>query len=441
MRIERFISLSNRLAEIRVTGFDVISTALLYFIVTPSRDRAGTPWWAACVAEFMLFCFVFIRHSRQDQSREERDKAIYLAKLAVFPTILFTIWALLLMVVGIAGYYQATRPISTLLQYGLILTTMISLAWEYGRTAVDRFFWVIAVAAFVSFLEGIAHLGLPAFVSYLLGSDSVPHKWFELHDIGLTAPMFLIYYFEIERTAPHRYMKAFVALSISLVCLKRIAIAAAVVAILASFFIRVKAHEKGQLIVRLFEWLLVALACAWVFMTGTDIFSEICAMYGVNPMGRTYVYAYFRKYLSFSPEFFGQGLGFTSWLLQSITNTVNRIDGAFNIQAIHNDVLRIYIENGPWLFLFWAIYSAVHIPRAVGRRFGLRAERAALLVTTYAFIVYLTDNTTAYFCFQLAIYLMIFSFLQDEETPLPGRDASLSAVGTSLYKVRNFGEV
>lgn len=409
--------MSNRLAEIRVTGFDVISTVLLYVIVTPSLDRVGAPWWVACAAEFLLLCCVIVRHSRRDQDKGRREKAVFFASLAFLPNVLFTIWALLLMAMGIAGYYQATRPISTLLQYALILATMVTLAWEYGRCAIDRFFWIISIAAFVSFAEGIANLGLPSFVSYLLGSDSVPHKWFELHDIGLTMPMFIIYYFEIERTASHRYLKAFVALAISLVCLKRIALAAAVVVVLVSFFVRVKAGAKGRLIVRIFEWLLVALVCIWVFMTGTDIFNNLCAQYGINPMGRTATYAYFRNYLSFSPDFLGQGSDFTSWLLQSITNTANRIDGAINIQAIHNDVLRIYIENGPCLFLFWAIYSSVYIPRAVGLRFGLDAERVALLVTTYAFIVYLTDNTTAYFCFQLSIYLMVFCFSQGGDAP------------------------
>ena len=396
----------------KISAFGVVSSVLLYIAVAPSLGTMTQPWYLQAVISILLICIVFLRRVRDPRVASERQTSSYIAKLALVPYLLFTLWTLFLMLIGAAGYSQFTRPISTVVQYGLVLGVMISLSCEYGENAIDRFFWVMCAAAFASFIKGIALTGFGTFIAYLGGADSLAKRWFELHDIGLTMPMLFIYYFEINRLASHRGIKCIFALIISLICLKRIAIGAAIVVILVSLFVRTRTQKTGTLLSTLFEMGLILATCLWVYITGTDLFSQLCSQFDINPMGRAAVYAYFRNHLSFSPTFLGQGYGYTSVLLQSITNTAARIEGALNIQAIHNDVLKTYIEEGPWLFLFWVIWFALFIPKKLGQKYGQRTERASLLIFFYAFIVYFTDNTTSYFCFQCAIYLMIFCFIE-----------------------------
>lgn len=405
---------TKELMDKKITAFGVVSSVLLYIAVAPSMGTMTQPWYLQAMISIVLICIVFIRRARDLCVASRYQIASYIAKLAMLPYVLFTLWTLLLMTIGVAGYSQFTRPISTVVQYGLVLGVMVALSCEYGEKAIDRFFWVMCAAAFVSFAKGIVLTSFGTFVAYLGGADSLAKRWFELHDIGLTMPMLFIYYFEINRMASQRGIKCTLALIITLVCLKRIAIGAAVVVILVSFFVRTRTKKTGTLLSTLFEIGLILTTCLWVYVTGTDLFSQLCSQFDINPMGRAAVYAYFRNHLSFSPTFLGQGYGYTSVLLQSITNTAARIEGALNIQAIHNDVLKTYIEEGPWLFLFWVIWFALLIPKKLGSKYGQQTERASLLVFFYAFIVYFTDNTTSYFCFQCAIYLMIFCFIEGQ---------------------------
>ena len=78
----------------------------------------------------------------------------------------------------------------------------------------------------------------------------------------------------------------------------------------------------------------------------------------INTMGRVEIYDAMKPYYEISPGFLGHGLGFVNRMLSSGSIRV-RLGLYYQVQDIHNDFLRMYIEIGQIGFLTW-IWSLIY---------------------------------------------------------------------------------
>jgi hypothetical protein len=121
-------------------------------------------------------------------------------------------------------------------------------------------------------------------------------------------------------------------------------------------------------------------------------------------MGRDRIYTYFRRFYEYTLSFLGKGYGFTSqYLLDNSSSLMKQLHGTL---GLHNDILRLYIELGLWGSFIWHFWYLIRIPKYL-KSYDFSCLKLFMAFMIYAYIVYITDNTTTYFWFQFMWSLLL----------------------------------
>ena len=129
--------------------------------------------------------------------------------------------------------------------------------------------------------------------------------------------------------------------------------------------------------------------------------------HGINTMNRVKWYALVSKYAVLSPVFMGKGYSFCNLKLEEL---------GYNV-ALHSDILKIYIEMGFTVFVFWVIYNLGYAPVKILRKYGMRTARFFWISTLYLFMNYVTDNSTNYFTVQTVYVLLTIYLIEKAREP------------------------
>lgn len=402
-------TIADRRGQTRLTGFEPFVIVLAVISMLPSTIFSDEWWWLRFATAYFAFAISLLSSGVLNGKRLTIfSVAKSVAILDFLPNLLFAIATLGLMAAGIAGYHQYGRPISDLLQHVAALLLMMTFILSFRQRAVDWMLVLLAAIALSSFALGIVKYGLEQFLTYLSGAhvDDKIRGYYELHDICLIMPLFACHYMFLSEKTRSNWIKALLALFISFVGFKRIAIAAALMIIVLWFFLSHKAESDSQRKSnRALQVILIALPVFWVFITSSDTFYQLCLRFGINPMNRNELYAYFSQFVSFNPLQLGMGEGFCVVRLHVIgASGAHYLRG---ILGVHNDFLRIFVEAGCLGFFAGLLYYVIYFSRYLEKHFGIAAKQLFLICTLYAFVVYCTDNTTYYLVFQCGLYLII----------------------------------
>lgn len=399
----------NEIMKHRFTGFEPFIAVLSIIAMLPSNVFTGKLWWLRFGASYLVFLISYISSEIiKGQAVPLYSSAKKIALLDLLPNALFALSTLVLMAMGVAGYHQYGRPVSNFIQHTGALMLMLSLILAFRYRAVDVMLYMLSAIAFTSFTLGICQYGLMTFITYISGNyvDDSVRLYYELHDICLIMPLFACHYMFLGGNSKTNWIKAIVALLISFVGFKRIAIAAAVIIICACLLLKRRANQTLQRNTnKLLKVFLFVLPILWVYITSTDIFYNLCLKFDINSMNRNELYDYFSQFVSFNPLHLGLGEGFCVFRLHEIEATgMGFLRG---ILGVHNDFLRLFVEAGPLGFLIGLVYYVFYFSGKIGEQHGSHAEQIFLICCLYAFIIYCTDNTTYYLVFQCGLYLII----------------------------------
>lgn len=392
-----------------LTGFEPFILALATVSMLPSTVFSDDWWWLRFATSYIAFAISLLSSGVViGKKRALYTTAHEITLLELFPNLLFAVASIGLMMLGLAGYHQYGRPISDFLQHAAALLLMMSLVLSFRERAVDWMLAILAVIALSSFTLGIGQYGLDQFLTYISGAhvDDKVRAFFELHDICLIMPLFACHYMFLAKKTRNNWIKTFMALFISFVGFKRIAIAAALFIIVLWLLWGHKLREDSQKrFNKVLQIILFALPIIWVVITSSDTFYKLCLQFGINPMNRNELYAYFAQFVSFNPLHLGLGEGFCVVRLHAIgASGAHFLRG---ILGVHNDFLRLFIEAGMVGFIIGLLYYIWYFPKKIEQKYGIAAKQIFLICTLYAFIVYCTDNTTYYLVFQCGLYLII----------------------------------
>ena len=251
--------------------------------------------------------------------------------------------------------------------------------------------------------EALLSVGVGTFLSNVIKPGTeVLTKWLEQHDIGLSLGLIIIYYiyfFKGRKKERKKYL--FLSIIVFLYCSKRIAIGGLIAVIVFRFFYRRKIDKRGKLTL-LWGLTGVALCLGFVYLVSNESITGWLWNHGINTMGRTNIYRTFRPYYELNPLFYGRGSGFTSKLMSIWVGTDQKLGG---ILALHSDILRAFIEYGFIGSILWYSYYLIILPRRIAKK-NERYSEVVFLIALYAFIVYLTDNTSNYMLFQTFFMLI-----------------------------------
>ncbi len=217
----------------------------------------------------------------------------------------------------------------------------------------------------------------------------------EIHELTFAVGLYLL--FLILNWKDLRKTKLFFPmLFLALFCyfsgFKRIGAFAVVLCIAASLLLMAVTRGKD----RRRRWLLffsitvIAVSFVYLIVVRAGLFGFLEERFDLNTMGRTTLNALVGQYYSLTPDYLGQGAGFTSRLFSDL------LVGISSVRALHNDILALYIDIGFWGFWLWMIafmpLRVMLISKWQGIRGGILCACYCLFIIVTAF----TDNTIYY---------------------------------------------
>lgn len=279
----------------------------------------------------------------------------------------------------------------------------------------DRVFKYGAISALITFFSSM-FIGLmrngTLFIEALFRPDGsaalhvINNQYVELHEVIFSLGLYIICFLFFTNNKKNTFV-----MILSIVCFllgfKRIGIAALAIVIIYLIFTVHLAVRTKKKIIKITGLLAVIVSVIFVAFSVSDELTDLLTSYGISMSGRNIIYDYFRKFCSFSPLFFGRGVGFVTKQFDYIT--VTDLYNMSSIKALHNDLMKMFIEIGFWGFILWSWYWLIVVPKRF-LSYNIINSRAVLVcfaLILYSFITYTTDNTQGYFNFQLNLMMLL----------------------------------
>ena len=340
-------------------------------------------------------------------------------KLNIIPYVVATIYTVIIFLINGNGVSYISRMVSTILYYFLAIGAMYEMLLLMGSRVLDYYINVSVFTYLLSVFTGTLisrGSGLSLYIRETFFGQYIgvnPYKgFFEVHEILFIMGLFIIYLlFFKEKKAKSDYRRLFLCTLCFTFGFKRIGLAGIVVA--AVLLLIINRPLKGIItpIIRIETICAIAICFAFVYMILDDSFIALLTQKGIADNGRSIIYNHFRTICSFSVGYPGKGFSFVSRYIEGLGSAV--LKNMASIRGLHSGVFERYIELGFIGSLLWHWWFLYHILSTYIKRFGNKMALCYLMLTSYSYITYLTDNTHGYRNFQIILFMIpIVYFMQ-----------------------------
>lgn len=170
--------------------------------------------------------------------------------------------------------------------------------------------------------------------------------------------------------------------------------------------------SKERISYRVIFYALFIVACAYLFFIANPDFKNLMMNAGIY--NRFLLVDAMSQYYKFSLGFWGQGYGFVSLVIPNAS-----IAGVQGIAALHNDILKDYIELGFIGFFLIYYYLFVHMPMKIFGTIKSKNVKILIALMIYLLVTLFTDNVFEYIAFMGAFMVILASLkIEDEEFPV-----------------------
>ena len=310
----------------------------------------------------------------------------------------------------------------------LNIAIVLCAVYMFEEKAATYTFFGIAGANIVIILIGAATTGIGGAVSDMIknitsfgASEVILNSKFiraiEIHDITFVMGVYVIYYLFFCPHEKYRYLYAGVALFLFFAGLKRIAFLSMLIAIMFAMFCMLLGPKGKTRTLMITAFFIVGFCYFYIVIIQKGIFSKFCIENDIELNGREKIYDYISNFYVVSPSYGGKGYEFCVQLLKSMHGTKDQI---VDITAVHNDILKMYVEMGFWGFFLWIMGYYILQTRWFISRCGEKVAVCFMSISLYMLVTYLTDNTMFYYWSSMVIRIipMSFFFAPIKETPL-----------------------
>lgn len=330
--------------------------------------------------------------------------------LMILPLIVIFIYTLLIWVfkdinVSIRNF---TRLCSTILYLIIAYLYALSGIHFFRKKTIDYIFISFCISyLFGSIIPFIInyHDGFENIFSAIIIQTDYNRQYLEVHDLTFAAGMLLLYYLLFdERKEINKLKYCFIATILVFLGFKRIEIFALIISIIFYYiFIKnFKINSKLYIIFIIF----ISLNCIFIYSNSAGTLKYLIDQFGINTSGRLNLYEFAANYYDFSLFYLGTGFTYFSKLFENLWLEGFRINGYVIPASIHSDILVMYIEFGFLFFILYFVYYFIMKPKIFYKSMGVKTVNCYLVMTSYVFIMYLSDNVSSYFSTQM-IYFMI----------------------------------
>ncbi len=229
----------------------------------------------------------------------------------------------------------------------------------------------------------------------------------EIHELAFCLGVFLLYMLLFPKTIKEKPLHFSLAAFLFLSAFKRIAILSIILAFVTGFLLlrfgRLRGSQNISKIITAVIIITAVVLMGYIGLVKNGLFAEL-EKAGVDTNGRDVIYKQLGFYYDFSPNFTGNGMGFTLYQLK-------KLEGArIAVASAHNDFLMEYIDLGFIGFIVWFLAFTLVRTKFFGREKNIRAEIFVFSIIIMQVVNSCTDNTFLYPLFSLTIILLMMSY-------------------------------
>ena len=347
--------------------------------------------------------------------------------------------SLFIWILDLQSFSYILKGVSKISYQLLNIAIVISAVYLFEEDAAKYTFFGIAGANFTIIILGAATSGIGGAVQDMIANitsfganevitNSTFIRAIEIHDITFVMGVFLIYFLFFCPGERYRYVYAGIALFLFFAGLKRIAFLSLLLAVMfAVICLFLGARGKRRFLI--FSAITIVVFCyIYIFLIQKGLFTQYCIDHDIELNGREKIYDYISQFYEVSPSYRGKGYEFCVQLLKSMKGTKDQV---VDITAVHNDILKMYVEMGFWGFMFWIFGYYVFQTHWFITRCGEKVAVCFMAINVYMLITYMTDNTMFYYWSSMVIRLLPMCFFY-----APVKEHALRT--TDLYRMNRF---
>lgn len=393
----------QRTLRIDISIKKIISTLILAVSFMGKINGKYVPWYFpyAIISPIVIIYSIDYFNNATEEIKKVGKSIIY---LSLVPYFVAMVYSAILTVAHVNIINSNMRALSITLQEAFIVFFVIITFNYFRNETLEIMINASIISYFISFANAIYNVGVEGFIRYvanLTGRETYLNKWFENHGIGLSVGLLLLY--EIAFCHRKSIFKIVVMTSILVLCWKRIALLGVAGVLILFGLTNGKTKLISKIILQIVLSGIIFSCFLYVMLLSSGRLYYYAAEIGLDFSNRKFLYDFISRFYEWSFSFCGHGLGFTGKYLQSIAHT-NRGLAIMNMQAIHSDILKTYIDLGFWGSMFWFGWYIWVAPKKMYVLGGSISKYVYCLVTFYVYITYATDNTSAYYIFRILMY-------------------------------------
>lgn len=309
----------------------------------------------------------------------------------------------------------------------LDILVVISAGYMFEEKAAKYTFIGLAAGNIMIILLGAATTGIGGAIRDMIANitsfgsgDVVENSKFiraiEIHDITFVMGVYVIYFLFFSYGEKHRLLYAGLSLFLFMAGLKRIAFMGMLMAISFSIFASWLNPKAQVRLVTIVSLLVVAFCYYYLSIIHSGAFTAFLEDHEIELMGREKIYDFISNFYTISPSYRGKGYEYCVQLLRSMKGTKDQV---VNITAVHNDILKMYVELGFWGFLLWIMGYYVYQTHWFVTRCGEKVAVCFMAINLYMLVSYLTDNNMFYYWSSMSIRLIPLAFFLDPVKDMP----------------------
>ncbi len=380
-----------------------ISTLILAVSFMGKINGKYVPWFFpyAIIAPIMIIYSIDYYNCATEEIKRLGKSILY---ISLVPYLVAMIYSVVLASVHMNIVDSNMRALSITLQEAFIVLFVIVTFNYFKDETLEIMINATILSYFLSFTNAIYNVGVDGFLRYvsnLTGRETYLNRWFEIHGIGLSIGLLLLY--EIAFSHRKSVSKIITMTCILVLCWKRIALLGVVGVLILWIFTNGKSKLIRKMILQVVLSGIIVSCFLYVMLLSSGRLYYYAAKIGLDFSNRKFLYDFISRFYEWSFTFCGHGLGFTGKYLQSIAHTSRGL-AIMNMQAIHSDILKTYIDLGFWGSMLWFSWYIWVVPQKMYVLGGEISKYIYCLVAFYVYMTYATDNTSAYYIFRVLMY-------------------------------------
>lgn len=382
---------------------------VIFSLWTEKMGVIAYRWYTQYILGILFILFYIVSQPRMVIKISKTEKNIIY--MLVIPNFIIMIYSMIIMNMQKIELFEGSFSRTVGLFVYLLVAILVGyLSFKsFGKKAIDYTFYGFVANYIINIFLQVVRYGIGSIVLYLINPTTTVGTLLEAHELSLTMPLFLIYYFIIYKEK--KMFKIIICIIISVLAQKRTVFLDVIVVL--SYYYIVKGIKNKKAVLNITGIITIFICFGYVYIIKSGVLWDFLSQHWINLMGRQYIWKGIDSTYIFDVSFLGRGSGFTTKWLQNYTYTLGFIglDSNIVIGGLHNDILRAFIEYG-FLGCFIYLYNYIILNyKRIAKWISMQSAIIYMIIILAQIILWFTDNVANYYNFQIVFSMIVFNLI------------------------------